>query len=140
MEKQTAEEILNSQYLKSHNFDEDESINNHWNTFSLTIAHLAMQEYANQQTQELQRQVESLKSDLDLSKELSNDQLRKWVKRNGELQSEVLKLRIEYTQLKEAADEMAGNLEDAINITIDSSNYDRYQKIINNYKHLTNKP
>jgi osmotically-inducible protein OsmY len=99
-EKQTAEEVFES------------IIGCHPDELHLCIVD-AMQEYANQQKAEMQKEIEELKE-----KEIKGD------RRIVVLEHEKVVLQSDYKQLKQSADEMAETLE----IVKECSNYKRVKK------------
>lgn len=100
-----------------------------------------MQEYSNQQNQELQRQVLKLTASRDAWASMHNDVLESL----RESSEDNVKLQSQYTQLKEAADEMADELMSAINLNnsarehISDDFFIRCKSKLTNYKQLTQK-
>lgn len=121
-ENKTAEEIL---------YDNIKTLNGgQCLTFDNCL--LSMQEYANQQTQELKNQVEALQIVKDeLLKQVEE---LKWQVVTSD--NEYLNLIREYTQLKEAADEMAKQMYDHYR---GEENAEEFLIALNNYKQLTPK-
>ena len=91
------------------------------------------EEYANQQNQELQRQLAERNKQIDglhIVKAELQRQVDELSKANNDAHSYLDEMNLEYTKLKEAADEMYNELE----------GWDEHCDAIEIYKHLTNKP
>jgi len=109
-EKQTAEEILEPLIYKN--------VDGFGDAITPHSAELAMEIFANQIEAEIQKEIDELKKD------------------NDDAHFFLDKMKLEYDKLKQSADEMVSHLEDAINIPLDSTNYEKYMKVIDNYKKL----
>ena len=91
------------------------------------------EQYANQQNQELQRQLAERNKQIDglhIVKAELQRQVDELSKANNDAHSYLDEMNLEYTKLKEAADEMYNELE----------GWDEHCDAIEIYKHLTNKP
>ena len=145
-EKQTANEILAKQKeIASIIFDRNWHILNKNNDELLLSvieedmiidSHI---EYANQQTSEMEIKLSEQSTAIgvyQLDVEEMQNEIEELKSKVSDWELVTNHLRDKHTTLKQSADEMASHLEDAINITIDSTNYDKYMKIIENYKKL----